>query len=435
MSGVQYIDKEIRNFCYPNSYDNDRIDLLERCNEFELYDLEYLIAELLLNDSDQSTKQKIEERIEVLENRRRLERFAEIKTEEKNLPPNRPDSIPGIYNVYLCCNWIPSSDLCKLWNKMSKGGYSWNSIRIVWEANKADYYCIINRPRQSISGVKNEDNLAIHMFNDSCRNTTYIYADNGQSICVSCGKQVYILSNDKTEFTTDEKKRTILFSMEPNSAGIWNVDRNELMSFNDHSVYNNLEWHISKTYIELTTGVITKNNKLDRVVSTILSSRYVDPGQKKRVDFAKFLDTKQGITLHTYGANLECKNYGGKLPYHMKDKGLLPYKYTFNVENNSIPNYFTEKLIDGILSECLVFYSGCPNVGEYIPEGAFVYLDLNDFEGSYNTIKDCIDRDEWSKRLPCIREAKMKILNELQFFPRLERIINGINKCRISIKS
>ena len=95
------------------------------------------------------------------------------------------------------------------------------------------------------------------------------------------------------------------------------------------------------------------------------------------------------------------------------------------MENFSIKNYYTEKLIDGILSETLVFYSGCPNVKDYIDERAFVYLELIDFEKDYETVKKAIREDLWSQRIGYIRDAKQKILNELQFFPRLEKIILG----------
>ena len=108
-----------------------------------------------------------------------------------------------------------------------------------------------------------------------------------------------------------------------------------------------------------------------------------------------------------------------------KDDSLLPYKYSFNCENHSIKNYCTEKLIDGILSETLTFYSGCYNVKDYIDEKAFVYLELSNFEKDYQTIKTAIEEDWWSQRLPFIKEAKKKILNDLQFFPRLHKIINS----------
>ena len=43
------------------------------------------------------------------------------------------------------------------------------------------------------------------------------------------------------------------------------------------------------------------------------------------------------------------KYYLSDLPPNKKDEALFQYKYTFNAENNSIPGYFTEKLIDGII--------------------------------------------------------------------------------------
>ena len=92
----------------------------------------------------------------------------------------------------------------------------------------------------------------------------------------------------------------------------------------------------------------------------------------------------------------------------------------------SIKNYYTEKLIDGILGECLVFYSGCPNIRDFIDERAYVYLELSNFEKDYGIIQKAIQEDWYSKRLPYIREAKYKILNELQFFPRLEKFLTSI---------
>ena len=167
------------------------------------------------------------------------------------------------------------------------------------------------------------------------------------------------------------------------------------------------------------------DKSIDDILSTVLSSKYSDIGHIKRIDFIKFLESKN-MNVHVFGDNkFEYKNYKGALPPREKDKALFPYKYTFNAENNSIKNYYTEKLIDGILSETLVFYNGCPNIREYIDEKAFVWLELSNFENDYQTIKKAIEEDWWSKRIEYIRAEKIKILNQLQFFPRLERIIDG----------
>jgi L-rhamnose mutarotase len=159
-------------------------------------------------------------------------------------------------------------------------------------------------------------------------------------------------------------------------------------------------------------------------MSTVLSSKYFDPGHIKRIDFVKFLESKN-MDVDVFGSNeFNYKRYKGSLPYAFKDDGLFPYKYTFNVENKSVLNYVTEKLADGILSECLTFYSGCKNASCHFDERAFVYLELEDFEHDYNVIKTMIENDEWSKRIEYIRLAKQKILNEQQFYPRIAKIIN-----------
>ena len=284
--------------------------------------------------------------------------------------------------VLLACSWCSSKELCDTWNKMSKGNYIWNNIQIVSE-EPCDYYCIINQP---------PSNLKI------------------------------ILEN------------TIVFNMEPHmdkKSHLWNeewmnIDKNKFKWYGSHDKhYNNNEWHISKTYNELKNEEIIKDENLSNILSTVLSDKYNDPGHIKRVDFIKFLQLKNDIKVDVFGANrFMWDNYKGSLPYHEKDNALLPYKYIFNVENFQINNYYTEKLIDGILSECLVFYHGCPNIKELIDEKAFVWLELSNFEQDYKLIKKAIEEDWWSERLSYIKQAKTKILDELQFFPRLEKIIN-----------
>jgi len=278
--------------------------------------------------------------------------------------------------VLLLCNWCSSKELCDIWNKMSKGNYTWDNIEIVYE-EPCDYYCVINKTTENI-----------------------------------------------------DTSKTILFRMEPNmdiNINIWGEEWTNLKSDNFkfcgvHETHlNNVEWHLSKTYNELISENIIKNGEL---LSTVISDKYSDSGHMKRVDFIKFLETKD-INIDVYGGNrFNWKNYRGCLPYHKKDDALFPYKYTFNCENNEINNYCTEKLYDGILAECLVFYSGCPNVKDIIDDKAYIYLHLSNFEKDYETIKKAIKENLWEQRLPYIKEAKSKILNELQFFPRLKKILN-----------
>lgn len=282
--------------------------------------------------------------------------------------------------VFVCCNWCSSRELCNIWNKMSKGNCDWDNIQIVSE-EPADFYCVINKP---------PDNILL------------------------------------------DHSKTILLRMEPYMEmhpEIWGnywskPNKNSFLFYGyDDINFSNIEWHISKSYSQLQNEKIIKEYN---ILSTVLSDKYFEPGHVKRVDFVKFLENK-GMIVNVFGSNkFSWKNYKGSLPYHKKDDALFPYKYTFNCENNSIKNYCTEKLYDSILSECLTFYSGCPNVKDIIDEKAYVYLKLENFEEDYLTVRRAIEEDLWTQRIPFIKEAKNKILNELQFFPRIEKIISNL---------
>lgn len=80
--------------------------------------------------------------------------------------------------------------------------------------------------------------------------------------------------------------------------------------------------------------------------------------------------------------------------------------------------------MDGILCECLVFYWGCPNVFEILPYGCCVILG-DDVEENCNIIQQAMEAKWWEKQLPTIKAAKAKILDELQVFPRLEKLLSA----------
>lgn len=285
--------------------------------------------------------------------------------------------------VLMLCNWCDSQTLCNLWNKMSKGNYTWNDIKIVWQDTNIDYYCVINCPPIGI---------------------------------------------------VPDPRKTIFFSMEPNQDknprqwGDWSKPKpDEFFFCGTHKLaYNNNEWHLKKSYKELLEEPVIKDPNVAGVLSTVLSDKYRDPGHVKRIDFVKYLDNKGVIPVHVFGSNkFKWKSYKGSPPSHEKDEAMFPYKYVFNAENHQIRNYYTEKLIDGILAECLVFYWGCSNIKDFIDERAYVQLDLIDFSKNQAIIKQAIDENWWEQRLPFIQAAKKDILQNKQFFPRLERIISG----------
>ena len=304
--------------------------------------------------------------------------------------------------VKMLTNYCSSSDACKQFGRMGKTNGIWNNIKLV-DNDKYDFLVIINKP------VCDSSNICVcHSIQDM---------------------------NIKIN-----KEKTIVFQMEPwcenkkwgvNNWGVWsNPNENEYMAVigrNSHT-YNNVFWQLEQSYEELHQSPLKT-----KTISSICSSKYFDPGHIKRIDFLKYIESKYtesnlDFKIDIYNENNchQFKNYKGVVtPFVDKSKGLMPYKYYFMCENNFEPGFITEKLWEPILCETLVFYCGAPDVNKYIDSLAFVEIDLNNFEESLNIISTAIKEDWYSKRLPYIRKMKDKLLNEMQFFPRIEKIINN----------
>jgi GR25 family glycosyltransferase involved in LPS biosynthesis len=308
---------------------------------------------------------------------------------------NRNSGISEIKNkkrVKMLCNWSSSQDLCCEFSSMYLDwkNYENSVFELVSDDENIDYYVIINMP-------------------------TY------DSLCVY------------------EPKKTIVFQMEPwvydntknwgvKTWGEWAIpETNKFMRVFRHTeCLNNVQWQVSPP------EEIIGEDKINKVMC-ILSDKLYDDGHKKRVDFLKYVESGSGsqVTstlkdiMHVYGR----KNYHGLNTYLGETDNkmeLVKYKYCFSCENNSEKNYATEKIWEPILFECLCFYWGCPNLEEHIDSRAFVRLPLDDFEESLSIITKAVEEDWWSQRIDIIKKEKQKIVNELGFFPRLNKIISDI---------
>ena len=310
-----------------------------------------------------------------------------------------------VRRVKMLCNWCSSEALCKEWLKMSKGSYKWNDIEITWSDEDIDYYVIINKPRP-----------------------------------------------EDIEQNKFKPEKTIIFHMEPwcaDSSQGWGVktwgewakpDPSKFLQVRSHDKFLNTGfWQVSWTYTDFKTKVIEKSADVSDVVSSICSSKYFDPGHKKRIDFLKYIESRSSgsndpVKLHIYNEDNQhgFASYQGKAqPSVDKEKGLIPYKYYFMCENNAETNFVTEKIWEPILCEALCFYWGCPNVTDHVDPRAYVVLDMNDFEAAYNTMSAAIKMNLWEERLPYIKAAKQRILDEQSFFPLLEQALKPKTVCFI----
>jgi hypothetical protein len=247
-----------------------------------------------------------------------------------------------------------------------------------------------------------------------------------------------IVVNYPAQQITFEPQKVIRFFYEPKDA------RNHWQHFSDVNItsqnFFHVEprciscWYLSKSYDYLKS---TKPIKIaEDVVTGVFSGKTTSPygeirqGREDRISFAHALDQSDIPYIH-YGnhsnnpdiTSLNC--YKGAV--ENKEDALMQYKYHFAGEGAYENDYFTEKLLDGILCECLVFYAGCPNVASYINPDSFIPVDLSKPEEALNTIRTAIANDEWAKRHAAIRESKENILNRLQVYPRIEQILKEKN--------
>jgi hypothetical protein len=235
-----------------------------------------------------------------------------------------------------------------------------------------------------------------------------------------------------------DKSTSIVFQMEPSPViqdfpSPYNKIhryREEFAFVHDTKTYrNNIEWHISPAYHQLVNSEIDLNKT--KTLSTVMSGKRDLIEHQRRLEFLIHLVDNLEIDVWGKGhldrwISKHAPSFGremGSLPFREKDLGLFPYKYTYAAENSIENNYFTEKICDAILSECLCFYHGCPNLHEFLHPESYIPIDVCDHEGSLEVIKSAISNNEWEKRLPYIRESKDKILNELQMLPTLEKVL------------
>lgn len=233
---------------------------------------------------------------------------------------------------------------------------------------------------------------------------------------------------------------SIVFQMEPRASverfpGIFSdlaANRDKVgVAYDSATFRNSIEWHVSPTWSEFKEGSpdLTKSKEL----STVMSSTRKLPGHRSRLRLLCKLCDDRPVDVWGFGhaeswidpASPSAGREMGPLPFREKDAGLFPYKYTFAAENTVEPNYFTEKIVDAILAECLCFYVGCPNLYQWLDPRAFIPITAVDPAHSLSVIESAIASNEWERRLPYIREAKKAILDELQIFPTLERLIGG----------
>ena len=282
--------------------------------------------------------------------------------------------------VGIITNWTDGDNVVRQWQRQFPNNGAWKGVRLVTsDVDAAPHFTlVINHPRTEDLPVNANTSIVVHM---EPYEGTSRYGD----------------------------------WAEPHSTRFMHVHSRDFAT-------NFLEWHLDISYDQLATTSPTKSADL----SAIVTGKRLSPGHHFRLDLIHHLESiGQAIDVFGLDNNESFRNYRGALPWLDKREGLAPYRYAIAVENNSENNYVTEKLTDAILSECLPFYWGCPNLEDIIDPDSFIRLPSDDITVATSIIREAIDNDEYSRRLPAIKRSKEKLLNSLQLAPTISRLVRG----------
>lgn len=168
---------------------------------------------------------------------------------------------------------------------------------------------------------------------------------------------------------------------------------------------NPWRWKVVKDYDALSRNEDTERE--DKIV-VITSNKRMTAGHIKRLNFIENLKDCLPGKVDIYGTgfrNIEDK-------YEVLSK----YKYALIIENSVCSDYWTEKLSDCYLSQCLPFYYGCPNILDYFNPQSISIIDINNPTDSIERIKTAIKSNIYTDCRPAILQAKDQILNKYNIF-------------------
>ena len=164
-----------------------------------------------------------------------------------------------------------------------------------------------------------------------------------------------------------------------------------------------LPWYLGPGYDQLSSGDFPV--KTDHI-SVICSNKAMIGGHRRRLRFVEQL--LEFSPMPRFGRGFR------DLPD--KWEGLAPFRYSVAVENSRHDHYWTEKIADCFLAGTVPIYWGAPNIRDYFPADSMIVIDTLDPVEVARIIKTEATPDAYQRRLPALREAKRRVLEEYNLF-------------------
>lgn len=175
----------------------------------------------------------------------------------------------------------------------------------------------------------------------------------------------------------------------------------------------------SKKYLFYESWIKPNENDYNKrfQLSFIMSSKILIPGHKLRFEVWDLLSSINNIEIIRH-----------KSPPHIPTKFPMfkNAQYSIAMENSKVTNYFSEKLLDCLVTKTIPIYYGCPNIGEYFDaSGVFTFTTVQELK----SIISSLTQDLYEKKLSVIEKNYNVSMNYSNFWQRLDKeIISFIEK-------
>ncbi len=121
--------------------------------------------------------------------------------------------------------------------------------------------------------------------------------------------------------------------------------------------------------------------------SIIASNKNILPGHQLR----HLIIRGSGNKIDAFGPNYTPFKHGPS----NKIEGLKEYRYHFTIENSKKDYYFTEKLIDCLITGTIPIYWGCPSISNFFNiDGFIIFNELSELK---EKLKQCNEKHYLSK--------------------------------------
>jgi hypothetical protein len=111
---------------------------------------------------------------------------------------------------------------------------------------------------------------------------------------------------------------------------------------------------------------------------------------------------------------------------------LSTFQFSVVIENSQQTNYFSEKLIDCLVTKTIPVYWGCPNISEFFDTTGWVFFkDKDDLVSKLSTI----DTGHYSRNQEIVEKNFIEAMKYASFYKNLERQAKGaLNSLCIGFK-